>query len=384
MDSLADFVRKKLAEIKTKSLYRQIVPTAHIGPGRAERGGKTYVSFSGNDYLGLTLHPAVVAAAKAATEQYGTGAGASRLVTGDHPLYGALEGKIAAFKEAEAALVFGSGYLANLGVIPALAGEGDLVLADRLSHACLFAGARLSRAEYKIFRHNDLEHAEEILAKSRARATRCLILTEGVFSMEGDRAPVRELAALARRFDAWLLVDDAHGLGVVEGGKGSTFSGGQKLDVPLQMGTLSKAAASVGGYLAADAEVIDFLKNRARTLIFTTALPPAAVAAAMAALDLIAGDPALCAMPMAKARLFASKLGLPEPQSAIVPIVLSEPELALEASRKLLEEGYLVSAIRPPTVPEGEARLRFAFSAAHTDEDVVRLSEAVRRAGILR
>jgi len=382
MDSLADFVRKKLAEIKAKSLYRQIAPTVSLSEARVERQGKTCISFSGNDYLGLTRHPAVVAAAKEAAERYGTGAGASRLVTGDHPLYRALEEKIAAFKEAEGALVFGSGYLTNLGVIPALAGEGDLILADRLCHACLFAGARLSRAEYKIFRHNDLEHAEEILQKSRAKAGHCLILTDGVFSMEGDRAPVGELAALARKYDAWLLVDDAHGLGVVEGGKGSTFAGGRKLDVPLQMGTLSKAAASVGGYIAADAAIIDFLKNRARTLIFTTGLPPSAVAAALAALEIIAANPKLCEEPLKKARRFAAALGLPAPQSAIVPIVLAEPELALEASRKLMEEGYLVSAIRPPTVPEGEARLRFAFSAVHKDEDVTRLAEAVRRAGI--
>lgn len=382
MDSLADFVRKKLAEIKAKSLYRQIAPTVSLSEARVERQGKTCISFSGNDYLGLTRHPAVVAAAKEAAERYGTGAGASRLVTGDHPLYRALEEKIAAFKEAEGALVFGSGYLTNLGVVPALASEGDLILADRLCHACLFAGARLSRAEYKIFRHNDLEHAEEILQKSRAKAGHCLILTDGVFSMEGDRAPVGELAALARKYDAWLLVDDAHGLGVVEGGKGSTFAGGRKLDVPLQMGTLSKAAASVGGYIAADAAIIDFLKNRARTLIFTTGLPPSAVAAALAALEIIAANPKLCEEPLKKARRFAAALGLPAPQSAIVPIVLAEPELALEASRKLMEEGYLVSAIRPPTVPEGEARLRFAFSAVHKDEDVTRLAEAVRRAGI--
>ncbi|HXV73607.1 MAG TPA: aminotransferase class I/II-fold pyridoxal phosphate-dependent enzyme, partial [Sphingomonadales bacterium] len=212
MDSLAGFARKKLAEIKAKSLYRQIVPTALHAGARAEREGKTYVSFSGNDYLGLTRHPDVIAAAEEAAGRFGTGAGASRLVTGDHPLYRALEEKIAAFKEAEAALVFGSGYLTNLGVIPALAKEGDLILADRLCHACLYTSARLSRAEYKIFRHNDLEHAEAILQKERGKAGHCLILTDGVFSMEGDRAPVCELAALARRFDAWLLVDDAHGL----------------------------------------------------------------------------------------------------------------------------------------------------------------------------
>lgn len=382
MDSLANFVQKKLAETKAKGLHRQIITTLPLGEGRIERDGKVYVSFSGNDYLGLTRHPEVIAAARAAQEEFGTGAGASRLVTGDHPLYRALEDKIAAFKEAEAALVFGSGYLTNLGVIPALTSDGDLILADRLCHACLYAGARLSQAEYKIFRHNDLEHAESILHKSRSKAERCLILTDGVFSMEGDRAPVRELAALARRFDAWLLVDDAHGLGVVEHGKGSTFWGAHKLDVPLQMGTLSKAAASVGGYLAADAALIDFLKNRARTLVFTTGLPPAAVAAALKALDIIEKNPTLCEEPLKKARAFAERLHLPNPQSAIVPIVLAEPELALEASHKLMDEGFFVSAIRPPTVPEGEARLRFAFTAAHRDEDVARLADAVRRTGL--
>lgn len=384
MDSLVAFARKKLAEIKAKGLLRQAAPGARGAGMTVTREGETFVSFCDNDYLGLSHHPGVIAAAKKATDEYGAGAGASRLITGDHPLYRELEEKIAAFKQAEAALVFGSGYLTNLGVIPALAREGDLILPDRLCHACIFGGAQLSRAATKVFRHNDLDHLRELLEGSRKRARHALIVTDGVFSMEGDRAPVEALAALARKFDAWLMVDDAHGLGVVEGGRGATFAGGRRLDVPLQMGTFSKACGSYGGYLAADRPVIEFVRNRARSLIYTTGLPPAVVAASLKALEIIASDSKLCAEPMRKAALFCDKLGLPAPESAIVPIIAGEPEIAVRASEKLAREGFLVSPVRPPTVPEGTSRLRFAFSAAHASKDVERLAAAVRQTGIVK
>lgn len=384
MDSLVAFAHKKLAEIKAKGLLRQAAPGAR-GPGMTvTRDGKTFVSFCDNDYLGLSHHKDVITAAQDAAAKFGAGAGASRLITGDHPLYRELEEKIAAFKQAEAALVFGSGYLTNLGVIPALARDGDLVLLDRLCHACIYGGAQLSKATAKVFRHNDLDHVRALLEASRKRARHALVVTDGVFSMEGDRAPVEELAALARKFDAWLMVDDAHGLGVVEGGRGATFKGGRRLDVPLQMGTFSKACGSYGGYLAADAPVIEFIRNRARSLIYTTGLPPAVVAASLKALSIIERDPALCAQPLKKAALFCDKLGLPAPESAIVPLVAGEPETAVRASEKLSQDGFLVTPIRPPTVPEGGSRLRFAFSAAHRDEDIVKLAAAVRRTGIVK
>lgn len=378
MDSLSKFARKKLAETRVKGLYRQTIPTRHKDQVHVERGDKVYVSFSGNDYLGLSRHRRVIAAAARAAEKFGAGAGASRLVTGDHPLYQELETGIAAFKEAEAALVFGSGYLTNLGVIPVLAGEGDLILADRLCHACLFAGSDLSKAALKVYRHNDLDHLREILEGQRSKYRHTLILTDGVFSMDGDRAPVEEMTALARKFDAWLMVDDAHGLGVVEQGKGSTFKNGHRLDVPLQMGTLSKSVGAYGGYIAADAVVIDLIKNRARSLIYTTGLPPAVVGAALEGLKIIKTNPGLCNKPIQKAALFCRELDLPVPQSSIVPMILGDIEKTMQTADRLAKQGFLVHPIRPPTVPDGTARLRFSFSAAHQDKDILNLAEVIR------
>jgi 8-amino-7-oxononanoate synthase len=274
--------------------------------------------------------------------------------------------------------VFGSGFLANAGIIPALIGPDDLVLLDELSHACLWAGARLSRASVLSYRHNDVGHAAELLRQHRGRHPRALIATDGVFSMDGDLAPLVELGRLARHHDAWLLSDDAHGIGVVGGGRGSTFAGAAPADVPLQMGTLSKAIGGYGGYLCASRPVIDLMANRARSLIYSTGLPPASVAAAIAALDLIAHDPDLVARPLAKARAFTRRAGLPEAQSPIVPIVLGSAAAALAASRRLEQDGFLVVAIRPPTVPDGTARLRLAFTAGHPDGEIERLADLVR------
>jgi 8-amino-7-oxononanoate synthase len=274
--------------------------------------------------------------------------------------------------------VFGSGYLANTGIIPVLAGSGDLVLIDELAHACLWAGARLSGATVLPYRHNDLDDLRALLNESRIRHGKTLILTDGVFSMDGDLAPLPALGRLAREYDAWLMADDAHGIGVLGRGRGSTFATGTAADVPLQMGTLSKAIGSYGGYLCASAPVIELMKNRARTLIYSTALPPATIAAAIAALDLIAANPALAAAPLAKARAFTARAGLPPARSQIVPLIVGEPDAALAAAHLLEAEGFLVVPIRPPTVPAGTARLRFAFTARHDDGDIARLADLVR------
>ena len=293
------------------------------------------------------------------------------------PLYAELESRLARLKGTEAACVFGSGYLANTGIIPALVGPGDLILVDELSHACIHAGAKLSGAAVQRYRHCDVEHVEALLAAHRGGTRHALIATDGVFSMDGDLAPLSALSQLAQRYDAWLLSDDAHGLGVVGGGRGSTFANGPA-DVPLQMGTLSKAVGAYGGYLCASRAVIDLMQTRARTFIYSTGLPPPVVAAAIAALDLIAREPAYAALPLRKAREFARALNLPEAQSAIVPVIVGETEAALAASDLLREEGFLVVAIRPPTVPAGTARLRFAFTAQHPDAEIARLAEVVR------
>jgi 8-amino-7-oxononanoate synthase len=343
-----------------------------------ERGGRQLLSFSCNDYLNLTQHPAIKQAAIAALEEYGAGSGASRLVTGNHPLYSQLEARLAQFKRAEAACVFGSGYLANTGIIPVLIGENGLVLLDELSHACIYAGAQLSRGTVKTFRHNDVAHVRELLAMHRAEYDRVLIVTDGVFSMDGDLAPLAELLAIAGEHDTWLMSDDAHGIGVIGGGHGSSFNGNAHIPVPLQMGTLSKATGSYGGYLCASAPVIELMRNRARTLIYSTGLPPASVAAAIAALDLIEREPAYAALPLQKARTFTQRAGLPEAQSPIVPVVIGDEETALVASRFLEDEGYLVVAIRPPTVPAGSARLRLAFTAQHPNDEIEHLADIVR------
>ena len=377
MSSLDDFAMGKLADLEGRHLLRTLVTTARREVV-VERNGRRLVSFSCNDYLGLSTHPVLAEAARDAVAQYGLGAGASRLVTGNHPLYDALESRLARLKGTAGCCVFGSGYLANTGIIPVLVGSGDLVLIDELAHACLWAGARLSGATVLPYRHNDLDDLRALLNETRTRHGKTVILTDGVFSMDGDLAPLPALGRLASEFDAWLMADDAHGIGVLGRGRGSTFATGTAADVPLQMGTLSKAIGGYGGYLCASTPVIELMKNRARTLIYSTALPPATVAAAVAALDLIAANPALTSAPLAKARAFTARAGLPPARSQIVPLIVGEPDAALAAAQLLEAEGFLVVPIRPPTVPAGTARLRFAFTARHDDGDIARLADLVR------
>jgi 8-amino-7-oxononanoate synthase len=379
MHSLVNYARAKMAEIASRDLTRVLRPTARGDGLIVERGGRKLVSFSCNDYLGLSRHPKVIAAAIAATETYGAGAGASRFVTGDNPLYGEVETRLARIKGTDGAIVFGSGYLANLGIIPALLGEGDLIVGDELMHACMHGGSRLARAKILLFRHNDTDHCAELLAKHRPNHRHTLVMTEGVFSMDGDRAPVKRLADIAKRHDAWLLTDDAHALGVIGEGRGSSHADKADGEVPLQMGTLSKAVGAYGGYLCADADTLELVRHRARSLIYSTGLPPAALGAANAALELIENDAELVAKPLAKARIFTSALNLPAAESAIVPVMLGEPKRALAAAGQLEDAGFMVVAIRPPTVPDGTSRLRVTFSAAHDDSDVLRLAEAMRQ-----
>ena len=370
MSSLDQFAEAKLADLDAKSLRRTLKETRRDGAVHAWRDGRRVLSFCDNDYLNLSQDARVKRAAIAAIEAHGTGSGASRLVTGNHPLYATLEARLAALKGTEDAIVFGSGYLANIGIVPALVGQGDLILADELAHACLNAGARLSGAKVLPFRHNDLGHLADLLAAERGQFRHCLILIDRVYSMDGDLAPVAAISALATRFDAWLMSDDAHGIGVMP-----------KEDpalVPLQMGTLSKALGSYGGYLCASAPIVALLRSRARSFVYTTGLPPASVAAAIAALDVIEGDPDWARTPVVRARQFTRLLNLPNAESPIVPVVIGEAAAALAASERLLEQGFLVTAIRPPTVPAGTARLRITFSAGHSEADVEALAEAVR------
>lgn len=377
MTSLDTFAAEKLASLEAQNLRRTLIETARADGIWMMRAGRKLLSFSCNDYLNLAQHPKVRDAAIAAIREHGTGAGASRLVTGNHPLFADLETRLARLKQTEAACVFGSGYLANLGIISALMGRNDLILVDELSHSCILAGAALSGGKMLTFRHNGVDDARALLKQHRSSHRHVLIATDGVFSMDGDLAPLRELAALAEEHDAWLLSDDAHGIGVVGGGRGSSFARGGKAEIPLQMGTLSKAVGGYGGYLCASQAVIDLIKNRARTFVYSTALPPPTVAAAIAALDIIEQDAALIAKPLQKAKTFTARLNLREAESAIVPIVLGDTETTLNASRMLEDEGFLVAAIRPPTVPNGTSRLRLTFTAAHPDAEIARLAAII-------
>jgi 8-amino-7-oxononanoate synthase len=376
-DTLTAFAQGKIDQLSATSLLRTLQPTHRFEGVFVERNGRRLVSFSCNDYLGLSHHPEVKAAAVRAIETYGTGAGASRLITGDHPLFCELEARLAALKGTEAACIFGSGYLANTGIIPTFVGPQDLILVDELAHACIWTGAKLSGAEIVAFRHNDAADLDAKLAERRALAGKALVATDGVFSMDGDVAPLDEIGRACRAHDAWLLVDDAHGLGVLGDGSGTAklFPGVQ---VDLQMGTFSKAIGGYGAYVCASQPVIDFIKTRTRTVVYSTGLPPANAAAALAALDIIEREPERVAAPLARARRLTIALNLAPAESAVVPIVLGEAETALAAARDLEAKGLLAVAIRPPTVPAGTARLRLAFSAEHTEDQVDQLIEAIR------
>ncbi|MGC6512545.1 MAG: 8-amino-7-oxononanoate synthase [Parvibaculales bacterium] len=381
--SLDAFAATKLEQLELRQARRFLVSTTRGPQAAASRPDSAdgLISFSCNDYLGLSQHPKVITAAQQATETYGTGAGASRLITGNHPLFAELESQLAALKGTRDCLVFGSGYLANIGIIPALCGPKDLLLVDELAHACINAGGQLSSAKLIRFKHNDMTDLAQLLEVQRPHHDHCLIVTDGVFSMDGDLAPLPEIRRLADQHDAWVMSDDAHGLGVVGGGRGSAHAFTPAVRVDLHMGTLSKAVGGYGGYVCASRTVCDLLRNRARSLVFSTGLAPMNVAAASAALNIIHTQPELCSLPVEKAALFCRHLGLEPPQSPIVPIILKTNEAVMQASETLLSHGFLVSAIRPPTVPENTARLRFAFCADHREEDIARLAQQV--AGIL-
>ena len=376
--SLDEVALDKLEALERRQLRRRLAITDRTDAVHATRSGTELVSFSCNDYLGLSHHPDVVAASIEATRRYGAGAGSARLVNGNHPLYAELESKLAGLKGTEDAVVFGSGYLTNIGVIPALVGRSDLILLDELSHSCLLAGASLSGSHTIEFKHNDIGHLSELLRSERGKYRHCLVLTDGVFSMEGDLAPLPELAMLTQEHDAWLMTDDAHGLGVVGDGRGSSFVSTPPVAVPLQMGTLSKAVGAYGGYLCASRAVAELVRNRARSFVYSTGLPPGVVAAASRALELIATDKELVRRPLKLARQFTTALGLPPAASPIVSLLQGGPATALAAAEALHAAGFLVAAIRPPTVPPGTSRLRVTFSAEHTAEQVAALTDAIR------
>lgn len=375
--SLDEFANRKLRSLERRQLRRELATVDRLDDCQVVANDERLVSFSCNDYLGLTRDPETIAASIEATRQFGTGAGASRLITGSCSLYDELEHALAEIKQTEDAVVFGSGYLANIGIIPLLAGKPDLIVIDELAHSSMLAGTRMSGASVSSFAHNDAESARHLLQQKRSSHRHCLLLTEGVFSMEGDLAPLSELAVLAEEHDAWLMTDDAHGLGVVGSGRGSSFAHGRPVDVPLQMGTLSKAVGAYGGYLCASQSVCELVRSRGKSFVYSTGLPPGTIAAATRALAIIRENPARVSRPLALAQKFSRALTLPEASSAIVSLPIGPNDAAITASRSLRRAGFLVAAIRPPTVPEGTARLRFTFCSNHSDASVDALIEAV-------
>ncbi|MDR2195825.1 MAG: 8-amino-7-oxononanoate synthase [Gallionellaceae bacterium] len=344
--------------------------------------GKSCLSFCSNDYLGLANHPRVIAAMRRGAERYGAGSGASHLVSGHFAAHEELENALAAFARKPAALLFSTGYLANFGAVQALVGRDDTIFADRLNHASLNDAMLLSRAEVKRYRHNDPAHLEQLLAT--ASRGRKLVITDAVFSMDGDLAPLPELLALCERYDAWLLVDDAHGFGVL-GREGRGALAHFNLDSPriIYMATLGKAAGVAGAFVAAESIVIETLIQQARSYIYTTASPPALAAATLESLALLREEEGRRErLQKLIAQLHTSLSGLPwtlmPSTTPIQPLLIGENEAAVTLSEALRERGIWVPAIRPPTVPQGTARLRISLSAAHEEADVARLVEMLR------
>ncbi|MFA4844600.1 MAG: 8-amino-7-oxononanoate synthase [Candidatus Margulisiibacteriota bacterium] len=381
---MPDFIKKELARLKKDGLYRQL---KQIGPAT--------LVFCSNDYLGLSQHPRVKAAAIAAIAKYGFGAGASRLVSGNSPLQEELERKIANFKGRAAAIVFPTGYMANLGAISSLVDENDTVIIDRLDHASIIDACKLTKAKLQVYRHNDPAALEAILKRS-AKFKKRLIVTDSVFSMDGDLAPLPEIVALARKYDALTMIDEAHATGTIgQTGRGLEEHFGLKGQVDIVMGTLSKAVGSVGGFVAGSAELINYLRNKARSFIYTTALPPAACATSLEALKIIEQEPELLRNLRMNSRFLREKVAAVfrppyngdlkvaattsgSDEIPIIPIIIGDSTKTMEISRKLLERSIFVSAIRPPTVPQDQSRLRITISAVHKKEDIVCLASSLR------
>jgi len=369
----------ELASLEQANLRRTLRVTDESG----------LLNFAANDYLGLSHHPALIEAARVVTAQRGTGAGASRLVTGTDSAVLGLEEELAAWKEKEAALVFSSGYAAALGTVPALAGKGDIVVLDKLSHASLIDAARLSGATVRVFAHNNLDKLETLLQKTCTADTedksRVLVITESIFSMDGDAAPLREIVELKDRFGAWLLVDEAHATGLYgETGAGLLAEAGLSSRVEIVMGTLSKALGSVGGYMAGSRILIDWLTNRARSFVYSTALPPGVIAASRAAVELARGPEGVALRAQLRENIARFHAGLPSAwkkqtlsSSAIQPLICGEAAAALQLAATLREKGFLIPAIRYPTVARNAARLRVTLSAAHAGNDIDALNQAL-------
>lgn len=375
--------QQRLEQFESEGRRRHLRAVEPLGGGmRCRVDGREVVNFSGNDYLGLSQDERLKDAARQATERYGTGSGGSRLISGNHPLFAALEKKLAAFKHTEAALVFNSGYQANISVLQAIAGAGDYIFSDRLNHASLLDGCRLSGAKFRRYKHLDYARLESMLAKTPRDAVKWIV-SDSVFSMDGDCADLDVICDLAERYHAFTLIDEAHATGIFGGTNRSGLceAHGVSQRVTLQMGTFSKALGGFGAYITGSETMIDYLANTARGFIYSTALPPGVVAANHKAVALVQAEPALQKRLWENTRLFdelsGNMAGLTASPTPIKPVIVKDSDKALRLSAALLEAGFLVQAIRPPTVPENTARLRITLSAAHQPEDIKTLVQTL-------
>jgi len=379
-------IQSQLQQLRQQSMLRSLTEIESAQGPLVSISGRDHLLLCSNNYLGLANHPNLIEASCRASREYGVGSGASRLVSGSMRLHRELEEEIASFKGTEAALVFNSGYAANNGIIQALLGPQDAVFSDELNHASIVDGCRLSGAQIHIYPHKDLEALEALLRTNQTERTgRSLIVTDGVFSMDGDMAPLPALVKLKEQYDAWLMVDDAHGGGVLGAeGRGTAEHLGCLGQIDLQMGTFGKAFGSFGAYLAAPLAVIELMINRSRAFIFSTSLPPGVIAANIAALQLVQGEEGRRRRRQLEENrvLFAGLLGdagldLCGSETQIVPVLTHDPEPTMSATQQLMEEGIFLSGIRPPTVPQGTCRLRATLMADHTSNDLRRAAKVI-------
>ncbi|HVO91822.1 MAG TPA: 8-amino-7-oxononanoate synthase [Terriglobales bacterium] len=377
----AGFFETELEQIKAAGLYRRLRRVESEQGPTLSIDGREVINFSSNNYLGIANHPALAAAAKAAIDRYGCGSGASRLISGNMTLHEELENRLARFKGTEAALVFNSGFQANMGVISTLTGEGDAIFSDELNHASIIDGCRLSRAKTSVYAHGDLNQLEAAL-KHASGARRKLIVTESIFSMDGNEAPLAGIVELAEKRDALVMVDEAHATGIFGvGGAGVVQKLGLGDRVLVQMGTLGKALGGFGAYIAGSRGLCDLLINRCRSFIFTTALPPAVMAMAIAAIDLVAREPERRATLLNNCRGLKERLSclgfhMGASESPILPLIVGETGACMRLSEALMQNGVFAQGIRPPTVPSGTSRLRITLMATHTHEQIARALEA--------
>ena len=378
-------LERRLEALRGQNLFRELRRVDSPQSSRIKIGGKSFLNFSSNDYLGLANDPILKEASIRAIEKFGVGAGASRLICGSLAPFHELEESLADFKKTKAALTFSSGYATALGTICALLGKDDSVIIDKLIHASIVDAARLSGAKLRVFDHNDLNDLEKILkwsAKQRTAKSQVLVVTESIFSMDGDAAPLREIVELKNKFGAWLMLDEAHATGIFgKNGRGLAGELGVGEQIEIQMGTLGKALGASGGYICGSQALIDLLINKARSFIFSTAPIPAAAAAATAAIQFVQSKNGELRRKILRERIerLNSKLGIrnSEFSSAIVPIILGDETKAIEAAAKLREQNIFVPAIRFPTVARGKARLRVTLTAAHSADDVSQLASAL-------